>query len=145
MAAILSVIKSDSVVVSGLMGPPGPQGIPGTYTEEGFVSAANIGGHSVVSINAMGQLVVASCDQYNTNHVIGITINAVVAGNQTLVTTKGSVEHLGWTLNPDQPVFLGINGAITQTVPLTATYQKVIGYAVSATRLTLSIQPSIRL
>ena len=110
---------------------------------EEYEAAENIGGHQAVALNALGQLIRASADNPLHRHVEGLTLNAVTSGDNTPLVRNGSLEHLGWTFTPGLPVFLGLSGALTQTVPGTAVFCKVLGLAVTSTRMTVDIQPAI--
>ena len=124
----------------------GPKGEPGAQGEsrKQYISSANISGHVVVALNSLGQLIVADCRQsQHALAIVGITTNAVTTGNATLVSDSGSVEHLGWTFLQGYPVYIGENGQLTQTLPSSRAFTKIIGIATSPTIVNLQLQPAI--
>lgn len=144
----LLVVVQDGVtkksVASALIGPTGPQGAPGASGATLYPAASAISGHVAIVLNSDGQCLPA--DPANPAHyaVAGITTQAAGAAlDQVQVLTGGVLEHLGWTFTPDLPVFLGLAGALTQTLPVTAAFSKVLGVAVSPTRVSLDFQPAI--
>lgn len=130
------------ITVEGI-GPRGETGAQGESRQQ-YVASTNISGHVVVAISSDGQLIVADCTQStHALSVVGITTNAVTTGNTTLVSVTGKVEHLGWTFTQGMPVYLGLNGQITQALPLSREFTKIIGIAVSPTIINLQLQPAI--
>jgi hypothetical protein len=75
--------------------------------------------------------------------VVGVTKAAAGAGQAVESVFSGRVESAGWGLTPDEPIFLGVNGALVQVLPPSALFQKIIGRAVSATSAVIEIQPAI--
>lgn len=126
----------------GLQGPPGPRGLAGTALNV-ELAQVDIGGHTAVVMDLNGRCIIA--DPTNPHHfsVTGITANAVIAGNEVELVTTGSLEHLGWTFTVGSPIFLGLAGVLTQTLPINAVFSKVLGTAVSPTRVSLDFQPAI--
>lgn len=51
------------------------------------------------------------------------------------VTRLGIVTNEGWSLTPGGQVYLGVDGAVTQTFPSAGDYAKPIGWAVTATTI----------
>lgn len=106
-------------------------------------AAITLSGHRLVAYNASGNIVYA--DHMTEPDVIGISLNAATIGQPVSIALNNTeVEHAGWSWTPQQGVFLGANGAIVQT-PVTNGYSVKIGEAISATKIFLSIQPSIKL
>lgn len=124
-------------------GPQGPSGAGGSGDLQ-VVAAVALSGHVVVVLDAAGQAIAA--DPSNALHsaaVVGITRGAVAQGELVALAGQGSFEHLGWTFTSGLPVYLGSLGALVQTVPMGASFIKVLGMAQSATRITVSLQPAI--
>ena len=126
-----------------LAGPPGPPG-PGGNAQ--LVPAAQpVSGHSVVAVDASGQLVPADCT--NAAHrgaVLGVVDRAYSPGESAEVKTGFPLTHSGWAWAPG-PVFLGLAGQLTQSLPPGALFSQVIGQAVSPTRVLIDVQPPINL
>jgi len=142
------VEQAVSIVDVAQQGPAGAQGIQGpagasnaTYTAGGSVS-----GHQAVTLDSTSTLIYA--DAATPAHawaVLGVSLNAAASGGAVEVARSGPVDHSGWAFTPGSPVFLGLAGALVQAVPLTAAFVKVMGVAVSPTRVVLDPQPAIYL
>lgn len=144
IAETVELISLVDVAAQGPMGPQGPQGPAGSAgSAASYIAAVGVSGHVAIVLNADGQCLPA--DASNMAHVMvaGITNQSAVAGSPVVVVEKGVLEHVGWTFTPDLPVFLGLAGALAQTVPPTAVFSKVLGIAVSPTRISIAFQPAI--
>lgn len=133
------------VVTEALQGPPGPMGPIGPIggTTLVTVGAAPISGHTAAALGADGLLIYADCT--NPSHlgaVLGVVANAYGAGDPAVVQTSFDLSHTGWAFSPG-PVFAGAGGAIVQTLPPGAVFAQVLGYALSATRIRIDVQPPI--
>jgi len=130
------------VAAQGPMGPQGPQGLSGASVSA-YPAATALSGHTAIVLNASGQALAA--DPTDTSHyaVAGITTGAAAQGDSVEVQNSGVLEHLGWMFTGGLPVFLGLSGALTQTLPPEAVFSKVLGVAVSPTRVSLDFQPAI--
>jgi hypothetical protein len=107
------------------------------------IAVTTLSGHIAVTLDGAGQAVAA--DNSIATHggsVVGITTGAAALGASVSIADKGTLEHLGWAFTPNQAVYLGAAGQITQTPP-TGQFIKVLGMAKTATRITISIQPAI--
>ncbi len=107
------------------------------------IAGENISGHTAYVISTGGKAYIA--DPANPTHqfVQGITISAATADNPVQIQRDGILTHNGWFFNAGEVVFLGLNGQITQTLPITAIFQKVLGVAITPTAVSLNIQPAI--
>ncbi len=140
----VSVVPPPPVVAAALYEVMrGPQGLPGGSGATTYTAAVPLGGHLAVTLGAAGDAIPADAATAWHYAVAGITTGAVIAGAPATVVTTGSLEHSGWTFSPNLPVFLGLNGALTQTVPGGAVFSKVLGIAITPTRITLDFQPAI--
>ena len=139
-----NVLPADFAQV--IVGPPGPPGPPGPKGNAQLVPVAQpISGHSVVAVDASGQLVPADCT--NASHcgaVLGVVDRAYSLGESADVKTGFPLPHAGWAWMPG-PVFLGLAGQLTQSLPPGALFSQVIGQAVSPTRVLIDVQPFINL
>lgn len=73
----------------------------------------------------------------------GITRMATVIGDPIDVVRSGLMTEAGWNWTPNQPVFISVNGVITQTQPTAGNPVRRIGWAISATQLNLDPYPII--
>ena len=140
---LLDLTSAAELVEAAVQGPPGPPGPAGANAVV-VVGGAPISGHSVVALDASGYLVCADCT--NAAHlgaVLGVVADAYAAGAQAVVQTDFELSHTGWTFAPG-PVFVGEAGLLTQSVPAGAVFTQVVGFALSPTRLRVSvIQPIV--
>ena len=134
-----------SVVVRGVPGPRGPQGVPGptggatTVT----VGATPLSGHSAVAADSAGLLIKADCtNPAHRGAVLGLLANAYSPGDQAVVQTAFTLEHAGWTWTPG-PVFVGTAGQLTQALPIGAVFSQVVAHALSPTLVLVDVQPPI--
>lgn len=99
-----------------------PQEDQGEFSEPLLVGS-NLEAFRVVAI-VDGQLVYA--DHRNLAHayaVVGILRGAVVTGERVSVLSEGPITNPDWSWIPNEPIFLGEDGYLTQTSPTTGFLQ----------------------
>lgn len=133
------------VIAAGLRGPQGLQGIPGPDGGSAFSRTA---GEILSALRVVYEIdqEVFYLDPDDEDHIdllLGITLTAADIGTQVNVQRSGVIEDSAWNWSLGR-VWLGANGALTQTPPLFG-FDVLIGYAVSPTRITLNIQDPIQL
>lgn len=122
------------------------QGPAGTSTSPSYTTAAALSGHQVIALNLSGLATYASSDDLSMAfRVVGISTNAASSGGSITVQDKDVMTHGGWSWTPGQIIYLGLNGVLTNTVPVSATFILVMGKALSATSILVGIQPPIAL
>lgn len=122
---------------------PGPAGPPGDASAV-TVGPAPLSGHTAVGLDASGLLRYADCtDTAHIGTVTGVLTSAYSPGEMATVQADRVVTHAGWAWAPGLPVYVGASGALVQTLPGNAVFAQVMGFALSASRLHLSIQPPI--
>lgn len=144
-SVLQEVMESIEIVDVAEQGPRGAQGNPGPPggTTPVQVGAFPLSGHSAVALDANGLLIPADCSNLvHLGAVAGVIEAAYTPGDMAVVRTSLPLEHAGWTWTPG-PIFVGIGGSLTQTVPPGAEFIQVIGRAVSATRVLIDVQPPI--
>ncbi|MDX6690603.1 MAG: hypothetical protein QOG15_2060 [Solirubrobacteraceae bacterium] len=111
----------------GRTGPPGltgPQGIPGAPGADGAgnvttrVAAITLSGHRAIRPLEDGSVSYASAD--NPSHMHGpiwLSTGAALAGTEVSVLTLGELIEPSWSWAPGEPIFLGVDGVLTQTPP----------------------------
>lgn len=139
LAGQILVRSSNPLAVREMVWADAPSGT----STGGYIAAEAISGHQAIALNAAGEAIVASCDNAAHQLVEGLTTNAASVGGDVQVARSGLLEHLGWTFTTGAPVFLGLSGEITQTLPVTALFAKVLGIALSPTRIKVDFQPAI--
>ena len=138
-------VPATAVVTAAEQGPRGIQGIPGPAGGATVVTvgAAPLSGHTAVAMGADGLLIYADCtNPAHIGAVQGVIANAYGAGDPAVVQTDFDMVHAGWAFATG-PVFVGATGALVQTLPMGAVFAQVVGYALSATRIRVDVQPPI--
>lgn len=137
------VLQTTLEVGQGPSGPPGPAG-PASGSGAEYPAAVAVSGHRVVALDEAGEVFAASADTLShALRVAGVTLGAAAEGEPVTVQSIGPVEFSGWAFTPGQPVFLGLAGALVQSLPPGAVFSLVIGTALSATRVAVRLQPPI--
>lgn len=128
------------------VGSPGPQGVPGPTGSSAYVRLAGpggIGGHRLV--RSIGSGAVGYVSASNVDHgddTEGLSLNAAAEGADVTIQTAGPVAFAGWAWTPQQPVFAGDDGLLTQTPPTTG-FVQIVGHAEDATTLFLRIESPV--
>lgn len=146
-AEVVTAVKKNAdvrVAEIGIPGPPGPPGIEGPSGALAFnyPAAYPISGHRAVMLNAAGELVYASAGVLaNADRVLGVTLNAAAAGDVVKVQRSGEVTEPSWSWSPDSPIYLGLDGVLTQTPPAPpgSRFSLVIGVPLSPTTVFLNV------
>jgi len=116
------------VISEGPQGPPGPQGEPGmdgAGIRSDLIPASALSGHRFVTLDESGRLIPADCR--NPDHVqmlIGMTLSAGDESGPLPVQTAGAVTDPALTVSSG-PLYLGYDGAWTQTVPAEGAVQQI--------------------
>lgn len=136
---IVLIEADESVVVTvGVPGPPGQTGAPGGSQVE-LPTRAALSGHRAIAVDADGYAIYASAaDAVSVLAYAGVSLGAVTDGGSLSVRAHGELIEPSWAWTPGLPLFIGLNGALTQTAP--AGVQRQIGVALSATRIFLMPQ-----
>lgn len=122
------------------------QGPAGTSTRPAYTTAAALSGHQVIALDLSGLAIYATSDDVSLAfRVVGISTGAASSGASITVQDKDVMTHGGWSWTPGQLIYLGLNGVLTNTVPVSATFILVMGKALSATSILVGIQPPIAL
>ena len=130
-------------ITIGEMGPPGPQGVPGTVGAVQYIASIAIGGHRLVTLNDVGQVVYAdNTIMSHTNKVLGVTTGAVIAGDISTINTGAEIIEPTWAWTLGLPIFLSANGLMTQTEPIVG-FSMIVGFPISATKIFIKINRAI--
>jgi hypothetical protein len=142
------VLRRDSEAMAlelatALRGEPGLDGISGEAILREAVAGAALGGHRAVYVEA-GVANYASADNATSAAMcVGITRAAAVQGAAALIITAGLITEPSWSWAAG-PVYLGINGALTQTAPTSGSLVR-IGIATSPIEVDVRVEPPIQL
>lgn len=131
--------------LQGVAGPPGATGPQGPAGGSSFAltAGATLSGHRIVTTDASGNAIYADHSTLaHANAVIGLTLGAASVNASVQVQSAGEVTEPSWTFTPRQTLWLGTNGLIATTAPTTG-FSLVIGYAMTATTIFMSIGESL--
>ena len=95
-----------------------------------------------VTTNSSGQAIYASNNTLGNAQVVGITMGSANSGEQVGVKTFGPMSDASWNWTKG-PVFLGTNGALTQTAPSGGAIIVQVGRALTATQLFVDVETTI--
>jgi len=130
------------IVAAGQRGQAGPMGPPGEQT---VVCTAGqiLSGHRAVYGNGSLVLLASADDLLSAECCLGISLNSALQDEPVTVQRTGIIEELTWAWSPG-PVFLGMNGVLTQEVPQAGVVLQ-IGVALSASQLDIRMGTVISL
>lgn len=99
----------------------------------------------VIRISSLGRAVKASSANIaDINRAIAVSITAASQGQNIITVTNGEIENAQWSWTPSAPIYLGVDGTLTQTPPTTG-FLQIIGNAETATKIKVNIQQAIKL
>lgn len=144
---VISEKETVSVLLSEVQGPPGAKGEKGDPGVAGSVSflyqaSTPMSGHKIVMLDGYGKLAYAS--SYNLEHaqrVIGITTNAASIEGDVSVLSVGEITEPSWNWQPNIPIYLGLDGSLTQEQPSMpgSKFSMVVGFPITDTTMFLNI------
>lgn len=111
-------------------------------------AASALSGHRVVTPAPDGSLDYASNDSVDHVHApLWVTASAASSGAQLEALMFGPMIEPSWSWTPHQPVYLGTNGVLTQSLPAApgAVFIAQVGTATSPTSLFVDRSPSIKI
>jgi hypothetical protein len=107
-------------------------------------AAIALSGHKVVYISSAGVNYASSRDITTKGLAVGVTTGASALGANSTIRTGGEIIEPSWAWTAAQPVFLGQDGALSQSGPAPPDlFSQIIGMAISATSIYVNIQPPI--
>lgn len=114
-------------------------------TQDVFTAGADLGGHRAVYLDSSELL------QYATNadpalgeRVLGITSGAIANGATGVVLRTGEITEPSWNWTLGLPIFLGVNGQLTQTRPTTSgSFVLQVAFPIAPTKVFVDIKQAI--
>jgi hypothetical protein len=101
------------------------------------IASENLSGHRVVYADSPNTVAYASASDYGqARRIVGLTKGAASLGDNVDIQFQNIINEPGWSWVEGKDVYLGENGFITQTVPVSGNIVQV-GSAVSATAMQL--------
>jgi hypothetical protein len=117
--------------------PSGPQ----IYLDQ--IADGAVGGGRVVVPTTSGKVGYADKSiAAHANKIVGITRNAASDGASIFVQYTGKMQDSGWTWITNNPIFCGLTGILTQTVP-TSGWVTQVAVALSPTEIIVEIKPTL--
>ena len=128
----------------GVAGADGAPGVAGGVVIQCTAGEA-LGGHRVVVLNASAEAVYASnAVPEHLHKVLGLTTGAVILGAEATVQTGGEMTEPTWAWTLDAPIFLGVDGLLTQTPPASG-FLLVVAFPVTATKIFIKLREPLAL
>lgn len=113
---------------AGVQGPPGEAGGDTGRVTQIYTAGTDLGGHRVVYAHN-GFARYASADNADTAcEIVGITTHAAAPYADIQVLTAGPIEDVSFSWDVTKPIFLGLNGLLTQTVDMAWQFIRIVGY-----------------
>lgn len=128
--------------------PPGPGDFTSIDSEDVVhrTTAAALSGHMLVAPLDDGTVDYADCATLqHINRPIWLTTRSWSSGVVATLLFEGTIVEPSWTWTPGTPIFLGLNGVMTQTVPDGAMFSRQVATVIDATTIEFSVQPPIML
>jgi len=107
-------------------------------------AAENVGGHRIVTIDSIGDVLHADKDLIiDGKKAIGMTTQAALAGNQVIIAISGDeITEPSWNWDTNKPIYLGDDGVVTQVAP-TVGFVLIVGVVLSPTSIRIRIEMPI--
>ena len=121
--------------------PKGEKGDPGATSGMivEYPVAYPMSGHRIVVLNGNKEAIYASSDNpLHATKVLGMTTGAAIFGNIG-IQTGGVLIEPSWSWILDTPIWLGLNGLMTQTVPASG-FSLIVGFPISPTEMFVDIR-----
>jgi len=116
----------------------------GGWTEINPTAAVPIGAFKAVAFRPDGLLEPADHDNaVHPSRLAGVTLASAISGTAARVCAGGLARFNGWTWTPGASVFVGRNGDLTQTVPVTG-FAQPIGNALGPDAIQVRIGQPVR-
>ena len=138
----LSVQSGGLSVGTYIPGPQGVPGPPGPASGEGYLlpTDSDIGGNrAIATVNGYANY--ADCTD-PTKQAIGLSMGAVSSGADVTIKSGGKMVITGAGWLTGAPIYLSVNGTLTQTEPTTG-FSQVLGMAHSSDTILINIQKQI--
>lgn len=158
MTGVIATVTGSGTNVVGAMptpapvvvaaGIPGRRGSPGEPGPAGDSSVQRVAGETISALRVVYELdgevfALDPTDEVHVDLVLGVARTSAMIGEAVNIQRSGPIDDSSWTWTPN-PVYLGSNGALTQTPPATG-FRVRIGASPEPTRLNIDISEPIDL
>ena len=102
----------------------------------------------VVGVGVDGKAyLVKSSEALTSGAAVGIAVTSAITDQDITIKVVGVFESLSLLLTPGLPVYVGVDGELSQVVPTKPAnkFSQQVGTALSSTKILIEIQPSIDL
>jgi hypothetical protein len=148
---VVPIGVTETVVVAvGGQGVTGPRGLDGQQgpaggTTTSYPASIALSGHRMVTLDATGEATYASNDNLtHSNRVLGMTTGAADVGATAYIQIFGELVEPTWNWTLDTPIYLSVDGLLTQTPPAQpAVFTLIVGFPIAATSMFINIQSPI--
>ena len=123
----------------GDKGDTGANGANGALSSYTYVAGEIIGGHRAVIINNNLAYYTDCTNLDHINKPIGISSNASISGGNVTVVFYGEMEESSWNWDITKPIWISINGLLTQTPPETG-FSCIIAMPIITTKIFIEKQ-----
>ena len=114
-------------------------------TQTGNMAVSAFSAVALVSVGATAYVIPASStDTVHSGAYVGLAMSDTAMNQSVNVQVSGQISNSTWTWTPGQYVYLGADGALTQTAPQYAAgagYLQIVGKALSTITVQLAAQP----
>lgn len=128
------------ILVGNIKGDPG---VSSQTVEISAEAAEGISALRVVGVFEDGVRYISSFDLTHRNRACGVSKTSATVGNPTTIVTNGYLDDSSWNWDVTKPLFVGLNGVITQEI--TGVFLLNIGTPITSTRIKVNFQQSIKL
>lgn len=129
---------------------PLPVGVVTTVSDASQYSISGIAAETLFLGHAVGVDVngdftqVDSTNLLDSGRCVGIADSSALPGQNLRVITSGPFSKASYNFVPGEPVFIGLEGVLTQVVP-TSGFEQQVGVAVTPTKILIDIEPALDL
>lgn len=138
IAPVVLQPASPTALIVAQRGPKGDSG----DADPSYVASVALGGHRVLRLTGTESVDYAQPSVDGTKGIVGVSLHAATTGAPITVRREGHITDPSFMFTPGQSLFLTSNGFMTQILPSSGVIQR-IGYAITATTMSLSIDPPI--
>lgn len=143
-ATVAATVSNTPVINVQMLGsgPPGPAGPAGGSTIT-YAAGQNLSTGRVVIINDLEAFYFQNTDSTHVGRAIGITTSSAVAGNNVTIQVSGVVQDAAFGFTADKTVWVGADGEIFDTQPVTGVIVQKAGVAAEDKKLLIDFSVSV--
>jgi len=124
-------------------GPPGPPGPAGGSTVT-YEAGENLSAGRVVIIDGLAAWYFQNTDSTHLGRAFGITTTSAITGNNVTIQVTGLVTDAAFGFTADKTVWVGADGEIFDTQPVTGTLIQKAGVAYENKKLLIDFSISVK-